>query len=66
MTGVKSNKDRPVKNPEENLSKHRQTHLPCFLFVCFLYVLRCTCLPLERKILLYFVYTVPGKLDQRE
>ena len=33
MTGVKRNKDRPVKNPKENLSKHRQSHLYCFLFV---------------------------------
>ena len=37
MTGVKSKKDRPAKNPKENLSKHRQSHLRCFffLFICF-------------------------------
>ena len=33
MTGVKRNKDRPVKNPKENLSKHRQSHLYCFVVV---------------------------------
>ena len=60
--GLKLKKDRPVKNPKENLSKHRQSHLHCFFS---LYVLRCTCLPLER-FSLYFVYTVSGKLDKRE
>ena len=40
MTGVKGKRDRPVKNPKENLSKHRQSHLHCFfllllLFICF-------------------------------
>ena len=38
MTGVKSNKDRPDKNPEENLSKHRQTHLHCFFVCLFVYM----------------------------
>ena len=55
--GLKLKKDRPVKNPKENLSKHRQSHLHCFFS---LYVLRCTCLPLER----FSLYV--GKLDKRE
>ena len=33
MTGVKSKRDRPVKNPKENLSKHRQSHLHSFFVV---------------------------------
>ena len=39
MTGVKSKKDRPFKNPKENLSKHRQSHLHCFLLLLLLLLL---------------------------
>ena len=38
MAGVKRNKDRPVKNPKENLSKHRQSHLNCFFVVVVVYM----------------------------
>ena len=42
---------RPVKSPKKNLSKHRQFYPHCFFY---LYVLRCTCVPLESKIFTVF------------
>ena len=71
MTEVKSKKDRLVKNPIANPPQSvkeliRSVISSSLLFHC-LYVLRCSRLPLESKILTIFrIVTDSGKLNHGE